>query len=63
VAKLVTSPPVSGGRRDLEGAGPRRTHLTLKPKMGSVKGFLEVGESHSLEDGRGNAALEQLGSQ
>ena len=48
VAKLVTSPPVSGGRRDQEGARPRRTHLTLKPKMARVKAFYEVGESHTV---------------
>ena len=63
VAKLVASPPVSGGRRDQEGARPRRTHLTLKLKMARVKGFREMGESHSLKDGRGSEVLEQLGSQ
>ena len=49
MAKLVASPPVSGGRRDQEGARPRRTHLTLKLKRPSVKCFLQLGESHTGE--------------
>ena len=46
-AKHVASPPISGGRRDQEGARARRTHLTLKPKMANVKAFYELGKRHT----------------